>query len=93
MPQNGLSTSSRSGQSHDQLNELLEALKVNPELQKQLRGAVNTEAATAIAQAAGFSIDANDLKAIQTELTEAELESMAGGGSTFCPSQVEVNCK
>jgi len=54
---------------------------------------VNTEAATAIAQAAGFSIDANDLKAIQTELTEAELESMAGGGSTFCPSQVEVNCK
>jgi len=93
MPQNGLSTSSRSGHVTRSFNELLEALKVNPELQKQLRGAVNTEAATAIAQAAGFSIDANDLKAIQTELTEAELESMAGGGSTFCPSQVEVNCK
>jgi len=54
---------------------------------------VNTEAATAIAQAAGFSIDANDLKAIQTELTEAELESMAGGGSVFCHRQVDVNCK
>ncbi|QBE69385.1 hypothetical protein SynWH8101_1803 [Synechococcus sp. WH 8101] len=65
--------------SEDQLIAFLEAVKADAGLQERLKIAKDADAVVAIAQAAGFVISANDLMKAQAELSDEELEGVAGG--------------
>ena len=66
--------------SEEQLKAFLEKVKTDSSLQEQLKAAGDANTVAAIAKDAGFSISANDLKNAQSEVSEEELESVAGGG-------------
>ena len=63
--------------SEEQLKAFLEKVKADTSLQEKLKAA-DADAVAAIAKEAGFSISADDLKA-QSELSDEELEGVAGG--------------
>jgi predicted ribosomally synthesized peptide with nif11-like leader len=66
--------------SEEQLKAFLEKVKDDTSLQEKLKAAADTNAVTAIAKEAGFMISVDDLKNAQpTELSEDELEGVAGG--------------
>jgi predicted ribosomally synthesized peptide with nif11-like leader len=71
--------------SEEQLKAFLEKVKGDTSLQEKLKAAAAPEAAAdsdavlAIAKEAGFSISADDLKNAQSEISEEELEGVAGG--------------
>lgn len=64
--------------SEEQLTAFLEATKADAELQEQLKGAGDADAIMAIAKSAGFEIYAEELQRAQAEISEAELEGVAG---------------
>ena len=64
----------------EQLKAFLEKVKADTSLQEKLKAAADSDAVLAIAKEAGFSISADDLKNAQSELSDEELEGMAGGG-------------
>ena len=66
--------------SEQQLKAFLEKVKGDTSLQEKLKAAVDADAVTAIAKEAGFSISAEDLTKDQYELSDEELEGVAGGG-------------
>ncbi|EAU74594.1 Nif11-like leader peptide family natural product precursor [Synechococcus sp. RS9916] len=68
--------------SEEQLKAFLEKVKGDTSLQEKLKAAADADAVTAIANEAGFSISANDLTKLQSELSDEELEGVAGGGKT-----------
>ena len=73
--------------SEEQLKAFLEAVKVDAQLQEKLKAAADADAVVAIAKAAGFVISAEELKMAQAEVSDEELEGVAGGGfptSTCC---------
>ena len=84
--------------SEEQLKAFLEAVKADAGLQEQLQAAGDADAVVAIAKASGFVISAEELKRAQAEVSEEELEGVAGGvlvegvaGGVFrCPVQVEA---
>ena len=65
--------------SEEQLKAFLEKVKTDSSLQEKLKAASDADAVVAIAKEAGFSISADDLKIAQSEISEEELESVAGG--------------
>ncbi|KZR85647.1 Nitrogen fixation protein of unknown function [Synechococcus sp. MIT S9509] len=65
--------------SEEQLKAFLEKVKADTSLQEKLKAAADTDAVVSIAKEAGFSISADDLKNAQSEISEEELESAAGG--------------
>ena len=65
--------------SEEQLKAFLEKVKGDTSLQEKLKAAVDTNAVAAIAKEAGFSISADDLKNAQSDLSDEELDSIAGG--------------
>ena len=65
--------------SEEQLKAFIEKVKGDTSLQERLKVAADANAAAAIAKEAGFSISANDLKNAQSEVSEEELENVAGG--------------
>ena len=67
--------------SEEQLKAFQEKVRVDTSLQEKLKAAVDADAVTAIAKEAGFSISADDLKNAQSELSDEELEGVAGGGT------------
>ena len=67
--------------SEEQLKVFLEKLKADTSLQEKLKAAADTNAVVAIAKEAGFSISADDFR---SELSEEELENVAGGGESWC---------
>ena len=67
----------------EQLKAFLEKVKADTSLQEKLKAAADADAVAAIAKEAGFSISADVLKSAQSEISEEELESVAGG---FVPS-------
>ena len=69
--------------SEEQLKAFLEKVKADTSLQEKLKAAADADAVAAIAKEAGFSISADVLKSAQSEISEEELESVAGG---FVPS-------
>ena len=72
--------------SEEQLKAFLDAVKADAGLQEKLKAASDADAVVAIAKAAGFMISADALKKTQTEVSEEELEGVAGGivdGFTF----------
>ena len=66
--------------SEEQLKAFLEKVKADTSLQEKLKAAGDADAVLAIAKEAGFSISADDLKNAQSELSDEELEGVAGGG-------------
>ena len=69
--------------SEEQLKAFIEKVKADTSLQEKLKAAADADAVAAIAKEAGFSISADVLKSAQSEISEEELESVAGG---FVPS-------
>jgi predicted ribosomally synthesized peptide with nif11-like leader len=65
--------------SEEQLKAFLEAVKANEGLQEQLKAAADADTVVAIAKSAGFAISAEELQRAQAELSEEELEGVAGG--------------
>ena len=63
----------------EQLKSFLEKVKGNTTLQEQLKAAADNDAVVAIAKAAGFSLSADDISKAKSELSEQELEVVAGG--------------
>ena len=75
--------------SEEQLKAFLEKVQADTSLQEKLKAAGDANAVAAIAKEAGFSISADDLKNAESELSEGELEGVAGGfgshsGSARC---------
>ena len=66
--------------SEEQLKAFLEKVQGDTNLQEKLKAAADANAVAAIAKGAGFSISADDLKNAQSELSEEELDGVAGGG-------------
>jgi predicted ribosomally synthesized peptide with nif11-like leader len=73
--------------SEEQLAALLAKLKDDAGLQEKLKGAADLDAALAIANEAGFDVSKEDWLKHQAqtnlELSDKELESVAGGGCSF----------
>ena len=65
--------------SEEQLKAFLEAVKADVGLQEKLKAASDADAVVVIAKAAGFVISADDLKQAQSEVSDKDLESAAGG--------------
>ena len=65
--------------SKEQLKAFLEKVKADTSLQEKLKAVSDANTVAAIAKDAGFSISADDLKNAQSELSEEELEGVAGG--------------
>ena len=68
--------------SEEQLKAFLEAVKADPGLQEQLKAAGDADTVVKIAKESGFMILAEELQWAQAELSEEELEGVAGGGYT-----------
>jgi predicted ribosomally synthesized peptide with nif11-like leader len=73
--------------SEEQLKAFLEAVKADAGLQEKLKAARHADAVVAIAKAAGFVISAQELMQgaqakmeVKEELSDEELEGVAGGG-------------
>ena len=65
--------------SEEQLKAFLEKVKADTTLQEKLKAASDADGVVAIAKEAGFKISAEDLKNTKVELSEEELEGVAGG--------------
>ena len=82
--------------SEEQLKAFLEKIKSDTELQEKLKEVSTPEAAIEIANAAGFSITADDIQSMQSEPPgDDELESAAGGrclGTCGGSESVMIRC-
>ena len=56
-------------------------------LQAKLKAAADSDAVVSIAKEAGFSISADYLKNAQSEISDEELEGVAGGENSLDPCQ------
>ena len=65
--------------SQEQLKAFLEKVKADTSLQEKLKAAADSDAVLAIAKEAGFMISAEEFKKAQSEISEEELEGVAGG--------------
>ena len=72
--------------SEEQLKAFQEKVKGDTSLQEKLKAAADADAVAAIAKEAGFSISADDLTKAQYELSDKELEGVAGGKYEIVPS-------
>ena len=63
----------------EQLTALIAIAKGNTSLQEKLKAAADADAFLAIAKKAGFSLSVDDLNQTQSEISEEELEAVAGG--------------
>ena len=69
--------------SEEQLKAFLEKVKADTSLQEKLKAAADVDAVIAIAKSAGFVVSADEIKTAQSatqELSDEELEGVAGGG-------------
>jgi len=65
--------------SQQEYERFLEAVKANPALQEKLKAASDNDAIVTIARAASFMISLDDLEKDRVELSEKDLEEVAGG--------------
>ncbi len=75
--------------SEEQLRAFLEKVKGDRGLQEKLTAAADANAVAAIAKEAGFMISTAELKPAQSELSEEELEGVAGGTGDSCWCRTE----
>ena len=67
--------------SEEQLKAFLEKVKADTSLQEKLKAAADANAVAAIAKEVGFSISADDINKAQSEISDEQLEVVAGGGT------------
>jgi len=83
--------------SEEQLTALLAKIKEDAGFQEKLKGAADLDAAVALAKEAGFDVSKGDwlrYQANQTlELSDAELEAMAGGQLDVAGQTIEESCR
>ena len=80
--------------SEEQLKAFLEKLQGDTSLQEKLKAASDADAALAIAKEAGFAMTAEDIQSMQsatTELSDDDLEWVAGGICAATGPQTEPN--
>ena len=65
--------------SEEELQAFLKQAQHNAELQEKLKAAKSNEEVLAIAKSAGFMISTEDPKQAQSEISENDLEGLAGG--------------
>ena len=70
--------------SEEQLKAFLEKVKDDAILREKLKAAADSDAVVAIAKNVGFAISVDDLLNTQSEMSEEELESVAGGYYCAC---------
>ena len=75
--------------SEEQLKAFLEKVKLDTNLQEKLKSVTDANSVVEIAKAAGFVISADDVTKAQSEVSDAELETAAGG--FFCPFET-IGC-
>ena len=75
--------------SEEQLKAFLEKVQVDTSLQEKLKAATDVDAVVAIAKAAGFVISPDALKKAQAEVSEEELEDVAGGHNYLSDEEAE----
>ena len=68
--------------SEEQLKAFLEKVKSDTSLQEKLKAVADVDAAVDIAKETGFSISNEDFENAESELSDEELEAVAGG---VCP--------
>lgn len=79
--------------SEEQLKGFLEAIQADAALQQKLQGVTDLDAVAAIAEEAGVSISADELKTVESvELSDVELEGVAGGTLDLLTVYVSVVC-
>jgi len=78
--------------SEEQLKAFLEAVKADAGLQEKLKAAKDADAVVAIAKTEGFVISAEELKKSQAEISEGELEGVAGGIRPTGEIQADRDC-
>jgi predicted ribosomally synthesized peptide with nif11-like leader len=78
--------------SEEQLKAFLEAVKADATLQERLKAATGPDIVVAMAKEAGFVISPEDIKRAKVELTEEELEGVAGGGDPNCQGADTYYC-
>ena len=69
--------------SEEQLKAFLEKVKADSSLQEKLKTNADVEAVIAIAKEAGFMISVDEFKMAQAEISDEELEGVAGGTLTL----------
>ena len=70
--------------SEEQLKSFLEKAKGDSSLQEKLKGVTDADSVIAIAKDAGFMFTVDDFNKAQSELSEDELEGVAGGVNFWC---------
>ena len=65
--------------SEEQLNAFIDAVKADEDLKEKLNAAADADLIVEIAKDAGFLISAEELQRAQSEVSEEELEGVAGG--------------
>lgn len=65
--------------SEEQLKAFLKAVQSDPELLGRLKAAADAEAVVELAKAAGFELSIDEVKKTQAQLSDQDLESVAGG--------------
>ena len=73
--------------SEEQLKAFRPRVKGDSNLQEKLKAASDADGVVAIAKEAGFKISAEDLNNTKVELSEEELEGVAGGESYPCETK------
>jgi len=70
--------------SEEQLKAFWEAVQADTSLQEKLRATTDADSIASIAKEAGFEISADEVKEAQSELSDEQLDGVAGGfsGST-----------
>ncbi len=68
--------------SDEQLRAFWEAVKADAGLQQKLQGVTEPDAVAAIAKEAGFMITTEEVQRSQAEISEEDLEGVAGGGKS-----------
>ena len=76
--------------SEEQLKAFLEKVKADTSLKEKLKAASDADGVVAIAKEAGFKISAEDLKNTEVELSEEELEGVAGGGYVLYRTNIKL---
>lgn len=68
----------------------LQRMKTDREFATQLSELKNSAESRKFIQSAGYNFTDEELKACSAELTDDELDSVAGGGSTVCVEICEI---
>ena len=76
----------------EQLKSFIAKAKGDSNLQEKIKAAADSDAVLVIAKEAGFSISADDLKNAQSELSDEELEGVAGGFRTRVWHHQAIHC-